>query len=1025
MAETNSAPTHGAPHKPPPETPQQKMALLRPASFRDISIRTKLGLGYSVLVVLTLFVTVLSYFSSAQAVDTISYTNEIHVPTVLTLKSAQANLLDMRASIHGYLLVEDANFRRDYLGARAAFEQDLNHMDELAVSWNNPDNLDRLQQLHTEYENWSGLPDQMFALRDDPLTNEPARRLLEQDAAEPIRVILDSIDRIFREQVRLDAVGSTPARIRDMVDFQTTFALMIANLRGYLSTVDPELRQRYDALLIINDAAWNRIVSNRDNFTPTQQEQIDAIVTLRPRFLLLAERMFEVQNSERARGDLFLFRTQAVPGTETMLRLLDETITDSQQSLTTSLNTGSQGLLDGQFQTLVGGMVALLVGIALALLSARSIIHPIRRLTHASERIAAGELSARAPQHSDDELGTLARSFNTMTASLEQSQQQLADYNRTLEARVEERTVELMEAVVEARDARLAAEAARLNAEEANRTKSIFLANMSHELRTPLNAIIGYSEILQEEAEDLQHVEYIPDLQKIRTAGNHLLSLINDILDLSKIEAGKMNMHLETFDLALLLDSVITMVQPLMRKNANELRVTNTIASGTMHADPIKVRQVLFNLLSNAAKFTDHGHVSFSIERLSPDTQPRLTWQNADQQQLMPALSTGEWLCFVVADTGIGMTAEQMEHLFQPFTQADASTTRKYGGTGLGLTISQHFCHMMGGSISVESEPDKGSTCIVLRRAVVSGAPPPEQDQTDTPSPEETKLHPLADDVSADAQADTTSSAVVLVIDDDPVARELIARTLQSDGFQVQMASHGKEGLRLAKELCPQAITLDVMMPDMDGWSVLTAIKDDPELANIPIIMVTFLDDRDIGFALGATDYLTKPVDRNRLLNLLQTYHRPPTEQATSTVLIAEDDLSARDMLRRMLTREGWNVWEATTGRVALDWLTGTLRPVADTPDRAEQPLLPDLILLDLMMPEMDGFQVIDELRAHPDWQTIPVIVITARDLSPEERQHLNGSVERTLQKGLYSRAELLREIRGLAQKYARFRRQH
>ncbi|MBI3457064.1 MAG: response regulator, partial [Candidatus Rokubacteria bacterium] len=490
--------------------------------------------------------------------------------------------------------------------------------------------------------------------------------------------------------------------------------------------------------------------------------------------------------------------------------------------------------------------------------------------------------------------------------------------------------------------------------EVASRHKSEFLANMSHELRTPLNAIIGYSEMLQEEAGDLGAEGLVPDLKKIHAAGKHLLELINAVLDLSKIEAGKMELYLETFEIPTLIHDIAAVIQPLAAKNSNRLEVSCEDAIGTMRADLTKVRQALFNLLSNACKFTDHGTVSLAATRETGEG--------------------GDWITFRVRDSGIGMTPEQMAKLFQEFSQADAATTRKYGVTVLGLALSRRLCRMMGGDITVASEPGRGSTFTMHL--------PPE-------------VVELPKETEAPAQPGTApaSASTVLVIDDEAAVRDLMQRFLTREGFRVVTAAGGKEGVRLARELRPEAITLDVLMPGMDGWAVLSALKGDPELADIPVIMLTIVDNKNLGYTLGAADYLAKPIDRERLVAILKKYRRD------LPVLIVDDDPALRQAIRRILEREGYAVVEAQNGRVALD----RLRDAA-----------PGVILLDLMMPEMDGFDFVTAIRRQEAWRTIPIIVVTAKDLSPAERQQLNGHVETILQKGADSRDALLAEVRDM-----------
>ncbi len=518
---------------------------------------------------------------------------------------------------------------------------------------------------------------------------------------------------------------------------------------------------------------------------------------------------------------------------------------------------------------------------------------------------------------------------------------------------------------------------ARRAAEEANQSKSQFLANMSHELRTPMNAIIGYSEMLQEEAEDLDQQGFIPDLQKIHGAGKHLLGLINDILDLSKVEAGKMTLFIEEFDVTKLVNEVAATVQPLIAKNGNTLEVVCPADIGVMRADVTKVRQTLFNLLSNACKFTERGVITLTVEKVN--SRSVISNQSGDDGPL----NTDSLITFRLRDTGIGMTPEQMSKLFQAFSQADASTTRKFGGTGLGLAISRKFCQLMGGDITVTSEAGSGSTFTVTLPLEV-------KDASAEPSIAMSDVSPVPH------AARRTSRSTILVIDDDSNVLDLMQRSLSKEGFHVETAGDGRRGLELAKQLKPALITLDVMMPGMDGWAVLLALKADPQLADIPVIMMTIIDDKNMGFALGASEYLTKPIDWKRLAAILQKYKKPNADQ---TVLIIEDEPQMRDMLRRTLSKEGWQVSEAQNGRRGLECIAQTI---------------PSLILLDLMMPEMDGFEFMQALRQRADCRDVPVIVVTAKDITEEDRQRLNGQVARIIQKGSMSLEALLREIKEL-----------
>ncbi len=493
--------------------------------------------------------------------------------------------------------------------------------------------------------------------------------------------------------------------------------------------------------------------------------------------------------------------------------------------------------------------------------------------------------------------------------------------------------------------------------EIASQLKSQFLANMSHELRTPLNAIIGVTEMLHEDAHDLNRDDELEPLDRVLRAGRHLLALINDILDLSKIEAGKMDIHIESFAIAPLIEDVVQTITTMAGRNGNRITVNCAPNIGSMRTDQTRIRQALLNLASNADKFTEFGTVTIKAARTTERGR--------------------EWVTMSVSDTGIGLTPEQVGKLFQDFVQADATTTRKYGGTGLGLAISRRFCQMLGGDITVESEPGHGSTFTIRLPAEFGTAPQP------APGPSAAISRPP--DRSA-------RGSLILVIDDDESVRDLTERFLKRDGFSVITANGGKEGLRIARESHPAAITLDVMMPDLDGWTVLAAIKGDPELSDIPVVLMTVVDDRNRGYSLGATGYMIKPVNRDELARVLRNICGP----VGRNMLLVDDDDTMRKWMRRVLEPDGWAVVEAENGRVALTRLAEAS---------------PDVIILDLVMPEMDGFEFLVELRRHEKWQEIPVVIMTAKDLTAEEQRRLDGDVARVLQKGTPALDELLREI--------------
>lgn len=506
-------------------------------------------------------------------------------------------------------------------------------------------------------------------------------------------------------------------------------------------------------------------------------------------------------------------------------------------------------------------------------------------------------------------------------------------------------------------------------AEEASKTKSLFLANMSHELRTPLNAIIGYSEMLEEESEEAGYEDITPDLQKIQKAGKHLLALINDILDISKIEAGKTEIYVEEVELESILDEVSVTVQPLVNQNNNavSLAVDNV---GIIKTDTTKVRQIVFNLMSNAAKFTQDGTVSIHARCFTEGEK--------------------DWVDVSVSDTGIGMTPEQVDRIFDVFTQADSSTTRRYGGTGLGLAISRRFAQLMGGDILITSVKDAGSTFTLRIPAEVI--------------PLEASENPIEIEMFGKTQSIVIDDGdiTVLVIDDDATIHDLLQRQLSKEGYKVLSALSGEQGLAMAREFKPSIITLDVMMPNKDGWAILSELKASSSTADIPVIMLSIVKDKKLGMSLGASDYLTKPIDRNSLLGVLKRYV-PKEAEEDYCILIVEDDPPTQELFQRTAEREGWLTLVADNGLIALEKLDEKI---------------PDVILLDLMMPKMDGLTFLSKLRENSVWQAIPVIAITAKTLTEADKHQLNTQVEQVFLKAENSPSELVAQIRNVLDKH-------
>jgi signal transduction histidine kinase/DNA-binding response OmpR family regulator len=598
----------------------------------------------------------------------------------------------------------------------------------------------------------------------------------------------------------------------------------------------------------------------------------------------------------------------------------------------------------------LGGIAILVFGfVVLAAFSLqKQISTPLLALSEAARKISHDkDFSVRLEPMQGGEIGVLTESLNDMLGQIQSRDAQLLEYQDHLEEQVSQRSEQLLQVNTQLM-------LAKETAEDASRAKSLFLANMSHELRTPLNAILLYSELLVDEVRERGMGELVGDLDKIQSAGKHLLGLIDDILDLSKIEAGRMTVFLESCELPVMLAEILTTIDPLIHRNRNQLVLDAAPEIPTIHSDIKKLRQILYNLLNNASKFTQDGTITLGVH---PDPKD------------------GKYIIFSVSDTGIGMSPEQVDRIFQEFTQADESTTRKYGGTGLGLTLCRKFAHLMGGSIRVDSETGKGSTFSIRLPKDAPSAPVVT-----------TRLR---------STLDQAHRGKVLIIDDDPSLRDAVSRMLTKEGFWVAVAADGEHGLRTARSIHPDIITLDIAMPGMDGWQVLASLKEDPELAPIPVVIITIMEDRAKGFTLGAADYLQKPITRDQLLSILS---RLLPNRGPSPILIVEDDDATMEGLKRILENEGISTRCARNGWEGLMSL---------------QEEVPGLILLDLMMPGMDGFQLISEMQTHANWCDIPVVVLTAKDLTPEDLTRLHKpQVHQVFRKGACSRDELVEAVR-------------
>ena len=618
-------------------------------------------------------------------------------------------------------------------------------------------------------------------------------------------------------------------------------------------------------------------------------------------------------------------------------------------------------------------LAALFVAFVFSSILQRIIAQPILTLAATAKMISEKkDYSVRAEARGQDELGALTNGFNQMLASIQEretalsqtnmafrqeiaerirAQEELTRLNETLEQRVAERTREAV---------------------EANRAKSEFLANMSHELRTPLNSVIGFANILLKNKNNNLRQDELTFLDRIAANGKHLLNLINQILDLSKIEARKVELEIAAVALDVMVREVLAQLEGQVRGRDVRLVAELPPTVAPFETDGVKLRQVLINLVGNALKFTEQGRVSV---RLITD----------------PA--SGRPTRIDVGDTGIGIPKERLSVIFEAFQQADVSTARKYGGTGLGLTISQALCQLMGYHIEVTSEVNKGSTFSILLTPVAAR------------SPGLSGAHPGA--AHAEVKGLTTvhgktlhewsglKTKIVLVIDDEPDARLLLTHIIEDCDCRVLTAGSGQEGLRMAREIQPDLITLDLLMPRMDGWQVLRAIKTNPRIAHIPVVVISVAAREKKGAVFGAVDVLQKPVTREEFLPVLKRMLRAGQRK----ILIVDDADDDRRILSNYLSEEDVEIETAVNG---LDGL-GKLERFA-----------PDLIILDLLMPGMDGMTFLNRIRNDTRYRQTPVIICTVKELDPTEILRLGQQAHAVLQKAEDLEKELKRVLHEL-----------
>lgn len=844
--------------------------MLGSLAFNRLGIGGKLTLAFTALAGLTLLVVALGFVADRKATRNINLTTEVRGPASLILTKAQASLLQIQLHVRGYLVLSDPLDIAQYELHKKSFESHLATLQAMPAAWGDGEDAQRVAMLTQIYTRWVELPRQLFELHDNPLKNRPALRLARIEVKPRQVRIMDDIDgMIGLEKVRV-ASANHRERLAAMTSFQTSYDAMVTNLQAYAASGELNFKLAYGPQLATNATIWNDLWGQRAQLSTPEWRLLDSIAANRAEIAALALNIVAILNGEHAYEDLYLYRTEVAPQAEVMLRLLGEVTTHQQALLQADLARARDSLADAHLMTVSGGLLVVGLSVLMALVLRQKIVGPVWRLTVAAERVAAGDLSARAEVESGDEIGLLATTINTMT-------QRLADTIGHLETVFSESQ--------RAKDA----------AEVANRAKSAFLASMSHELRTPLNAVLGYAQILQRDKrlDEQQSAR----LNVILKSGQHLLMLINDILDVSRIEAGKLELYPEAVNLRRFLSEIADIIR--VKTEEKSLSFVFDAAPdlpGTVQADDKRLRQALLNLLGNAVKFTDRGEVTFRVRQLA-----------REHEQVC--------LRFEVEDTGVGIAARELESIFQRFEQV-GDVQRRIGGTGLGLAISRELTHMMNSEIKVESRVGHGSRFwfdLVLP-VIQSGE-------------ESTPLTRVIAGYRGPRKK-------VLVIDDVDANRALIVDLLSALGFDLTEATNGQQGLDQAQRTAPDLILMDIVMPVMDGLEATRRLRQLSAFKDVPIIAASAsasAADQQNSLAVGATAFLPKPLDFSVLLekiSSLLTLHwlfagsddAPPAEGETAALLVPPpaDELAVLHnlaMAGNMRDIQDWAAQLATRGQ--------------------------------------------------------------------------------------------------------------